>query len=119
MYKFLSQYQNYLLYEKLSPESRMYNQLEQTIFIINALKHDVQLRPGLKYVASNLQASKYYRIILYDDSYEIPKYWELINISSVTGFNTSRLRRSQRYNCLWQILILVLVVLSLPWRYEA
>ena len=56
IYTFLNQYKNYLLYEKLSPESRVYNNTEQTMFIINALRHDARLRPGLHYVESSLQA---------------------------------------------------------------
>ena len=56
IYTFLTKYKNYLLYEKLSPESRMYNPVEQTMFIIDALKHDARLQPGLQYVASNLHA---------------------------------------------------------------
>ena len=56
IYTFLNQYKNYLLYENLSPESREYNKTEQTMFIINALRHDERLRPGLHYVESTLQA---------------------------------------------------------------
>ena len=56
IYTFLTQYKNYLLYEQLSPENRKYNQTEQTMFIISALRHDVQLRPGVNYVESVLQA---------------------------------------------------------------
>jgi len=56
IYTFLNRYKNFLLYEKLSPESRIYNNVEQTTFIINALRHDVRLRPGLFYVESTLQA---------------------------------------------------------------
>ena len=56
IYTFLNRYKNFLLHEKLSPESRIYNNDEQTTFIINALRHDVQLRPRLFYVESTLQA---------------------------------------------------------------
>ena len=56
IYTFLTQYQNYLLYEKLSPENRSYNQSEQTMFILSALRHDERLRPGINYVESVLRA---------------------------------------------------------------
>ena len=55
IYTFLNLYKNYLLYEKLSPESRVYNDVEQKMFIINALQHDARLQPGLFYVESTLQ----------------------------------------------------------------
>lgn len=50
VYTILTQYRNYLLYERLSPEKRFYN----TMYIISALRHDVRLRPGIKYVESTL-----------------------------------------------------------------
>ena len=56
IYTFLIKYKNYLLYEKLSPEHRAYNATEQTLFIINALKHDTRFRTGMHYVESSLQA---------------------------------------------------------------
>ena len=56
IYTFLNQYKNYLLYEKLSPKSREYNQTEQTMFIVNALRHDARLQPGIQFVESTLQA---------------------------------------------------------------
>ena len=56
IYTFLKRYKNFLMYEKLSPQSRIYNDVEQTTFIINALRHDARLRPGLYYVESTLQA---------------------------------------------------------------
>ena len=56
IYTFLNQYKNYLLYEKVSPKSREYNQVEQTMFIVNALRHDERLQPGIHYVESTLQA---------------------------------------------------------------
>ena len=56
IYTFLNQYKNYLLYEKLIPESIVYNKTEQVMFIINTLRHDKQLKPGLQYVESTLQA---------------------------------------------------------------
>ena len=36
-------------------EKRVYNETEQTMFIISDLNHDIRLRPGLKYVESVLQ----------------------------------------------------------------
>ena len=56
IYTFLTQYKNYLLYEQLSPEKRVYNETEQTMFIISAFKHDARLRPGVQYIESVLQA---------------------------------------------------------------
>lgn len=56
IYTFITKYQNYLLYEYLSPKKREYNATEQTMFIISALRHDTRLRPGLNYAESVLQA---------------------------------------------------------------
>ena len=40
----------------MSPESRVYNDVEQTIFIINALRHDARLQSGIFYFDLTLQA---------------------------------------------------------------
>ena len=56
IYTFVNRYENYLVYESLSLENRTYNNVEQTTFIINALRQDTRLHPGLSYVESSLQA---------------------------------------------------------------
>jgi len=56
IYTFLTRYKKYLVYKSLSPESRTYNNVEQKMFIINALYHDSRLRPGLVYVKAIIQA---------------------------------------------------------------
>ena len=60
IYTFLKRYKNYLLYEKLSLESRLYNEVEQTTFISNALHHDARLRPELYYVEYTLYVYQRY-----------------------------------------------------------
>ena len=49
MYKILTRYQNYLVYELLSPEIRTYNSEEQTMYIVNALRLDERLLQDLLY----------------------------------------------------------------------
>ena len=56
IYTFLTKYKNFLLYEQLSPEKRVYNETEQTLLIISALKYDALLKPGVQYVALVLHA---------------------------------------------------------------
>ena len=55
IYTFITRYKNYLLYEELSPEKRVYNKREQTMFVFNALTFDKQLKEGLTYVEATLQ----------------------------------------------------------------
>ena len=48
-------YQNYLLYEELSPENRSYNKREQTMFVIKAQKVDNRFKDRSMYVEATLQ----------------------------------------------------------------
>ena len=56
VYTFIKRYENYLLYEELSPENRTYSKKEQTMFIIRALSEDARFKDGLLYVQGTLQA---------------------------------------------------------------
>ena len=56
IYTLLTRYQNYLLYESFSPETRIYNQVEQTMFVLDALCHDSILKAGVAYVELTLQS---------------------------------------------------------------
>ena len=56
IYVFLTRCQNYILYEQLSPEHRVYSKREQTIFLITSLKLDKRVRMGVQYVENSLMA---------------------------------------------------------------
>ena len=56
IYTYIDRYKNYLLYESLSPSSRHYNKQEQTLSIVNALKHEERLKPGIEYVLATILA---------------------------------------------------------------
>ena len=44
----------YSLYESLSPESKTYNQVEYTIFVLDEHRYERKLKYGLTYVKSTL-----------------------------------------------------------------
>ena len=56
IYTYIDRYKNYLLYESLSPSSRYYNKQEQTLSIVNALKHEERFKPGMEYVLATVLA---------------------------------------------------------------
>ena len=56
IYTFITRYKNYLLYETLSPENRQYNNQEQTMYVVNALKKDTRFKPGVEYVLAAVLA---------------------------------------------------------------
>ena len=56
IYTFIARYKNYLLYEELRPEKRLYNKRELTMFILNALIIDKRFRMWLNYVEATIQA---------------------------------------------------------------
>ena len=78
IYTFLTRYQNYLLYEQLSPEHRVYSKREQTIFLITSLKLDKRFRMGVQYVENSLMA--YQRDVITTPTVEFPFDLELDEI---------------------------------------
>ena len=99
IYTFLTKYKNFLLLEQLSPENRIYNETEQTLFIISALKHDARLKTGVQYVASVLHA--YQRDYTLNPSIPLPLELQHDNIGVVldehsddytVGDNASKVR---------------------------
>ena len=58
IYTFIIRYKNYLLYEELSPENRSYNKIEQTMFVIKALKVDNRFKDRLMYWRRHLTTSE-------------------------------------------------------------
>ena len=56
IYTFITRYKNYLLYKELSQESRSYNKIEQTMFVLEALVVDSWFKDGLVYVEATLQS---------------------------------------------------------------
>ena len=56
IYTFVTRYKKLIFYEELSPQHRSYNQQEQTMFILHALKVDTCFKEGLVYVEATIQA---------------------------------------------------------------
>ena len=50
IYTFITRYENYLMFEELSPENRTYTKREQCMYIFKALIGDKSFRPELLYL---------------------------------------------------------------------